>query len=182
MFITTLAISPDGRHVVEHATTVWDLERGIVTHQLIDHSSGDANAVADYLKGTLGQDDRRLRDLVTAVRTPARSSAAVTPDGRQVLQSGEDGIVRIWDLRSGTKLHTLAGHTGPVRSVAITPDGRWGASVCATTLVVWDLANAEMLAAFTGDGGFSTCDITPNGRAVIVDGPGGVFRVATSSP
>jgi hypothetical protein len=47
--------------------------------------------------------------------------------------------------------------------------------------VVWDLAHAEKIATSTGDGGYTTCDITPDGQTVIVDGPGGFFRVVTPS-
>ncbi|MGK7901848.1 MAG: WD40 repeat domain-containing protein [Hormoscilla sp.] len=46
-----------------------------------------------------------------------------------MLASGSnDNTIKIWNLRSGRLLRTLTGHSGPVRSVAISPDGQLLAS------------------------------------------------------
>ncbi|MBP8857939.1 MAG: hypothetical protein KBG60_07955, partial [Anaerolineaceae bacterium] len=45
-----------------------------------------------------------------------------------------------WDASSGEILHTLAGHTGSVRSVAFSPDGSTLASGSYDgTIIIWDL-------------------------------------------
>lgn len=41
---------------------------------------------------------------------------------------GADDTVRLWDPRSGVELQILSGHSGSVRSVAFSPDGRLLAS------------------------------------------------------
>ena len=63
-----LAISPDGRSAVEGATNLWDLERGVISHRLIDRSRDRTDLVASYLKPFAPPGDQRLQDLVSAVR------------------------------------------------------------------------------------------------------------------
>ena len=43
----------------------------------------------------------------------------------------------MWELASGHELHTLTGHSGSVRAVAVTRDRRWAVSASGTTLQVW---------------------------------------------
>jgi WD40 repeat protein len=50
-------------------------------------------------------------------------AVAYSPDGTTLASGSGDQTVRIWDVRSGTNLHTLTGHTDSVRAVAYSPDG-----------------------------------------------------------
>ena len=50
------------------------------------------------------------------------------PDGRTVISGSRDRTVRIWDAVRGTERARLLGHSAPVASVAISPDGRTIAS------------------------------------------------------
>jgi hypothetical protein len=43
--------------------------------------------------------------------------------GGRVATAGDDGTARLWDAESGKPLAVLQGHTGPVLSVAFSPDG-----------------------------------------------------------
>ena len=79
---------------------------------------------------------------ITAGRRPARSAAA------------SDRTVRVWDLATGAERAVLAGHPGPVWSVAITPDGPVAVSGGKDASVrVWDLAAGREEAALTGHDG-----------------------------
>ena len=49
------------------------------------------------------------------------------PDGSTWIAAEEDGLVRVGRFDGGAA-HVLAGHEGPVGSVAISPDQRWVAS------------------------------------------------------
>ena len=62
-----------------------------------------------------------------------------------------DGTVRIWDAATGESLQELKGHTGPVWSVAFSPDGRHLASGSGDhTVRVWDAATGALLRQLNG--------------------------------
>ena len=52
----------------------------------------------------------------------------------------EDNTIKLWDLEQGRELLTLTGHSGSIKSVAITPDCRRAVSgAYDKTVRVWDL-------------------------------------------
>jgi len=54
-------------------------------------------------------------------------SFALDASGRILVTGGLDRVVRVGSI-NGEEPHLLSGHTGPVMSVAVSPDGRWIAS------------------------------------------------------
>jgi hypothetical protein len=68
------------------------------------------------------------------------STYTFTPDGQQVLSGGQNGILQLYTL-DGTTRATLVGHTGEIKAVAISADGRWALSGANDqTLNLWSLA------------------------------------------
>ena len=51
-------------------------------------------------------------------------SGAVSPDGQLLATSGWDRIVTIWNVETQTAYRTLNGHTGEIRALAFSPDGK----------------------------------------------------------
>lgn len=79
--------------------------------------------------------DAQTGDLLTTFGDEARpvNSAALSPDGRQVLTSASDGSLRLWDAETGTLLRGQFDLSPDivreaVGAVAFTPDGRAVAS------------------------------------------------------
>ena len=90
----------------------------------------------DSLLNTL-IDSRRL---VRVITVPSNvSSVDVSPDGREIVSAGDDGLIRRWDLESGKPVgDPLAGNTGKA-GAGYVRDGRWIASGTAdSTLHIWD--------------------------------------------
>ena len=60
--------------------------------------------------------------------------------------------MRIWDPRTGQTRHTLTGHTGAVRALAVAPDGTWLASASDdATVRIWDIdSECDVMSIRTG--------------------------------
>ena len=63
------------------------------------------------------------RELTRLKHETSINDLALSADGRITVSGSPDHTVRVWDVRDGASLHTLAGHTGSVRSVALSADG-----------------------------------------------------------
>jgi WD40 repeat protein len=60
--------------------------------------------------------------------TGAVYSASFYPSGTRVATSGDDGLIRVWDVRTGRLLRSARATSGTVSDVAVSPDGRLLAS------------------------------------------------------
>ena len=125
--------------------------------------------------GVVVRDARTLR----AVRSfPGDGVAgALSPGGRLFATGGDDGSVRVLDLRTG-RARTAAGrHDAPVRDVRFTPDGRFLVSAGDdATVIVWDVARATALETFTGhSGAIAGLAVGPGGRRVYSAGADGTL-------
>ena len=81
--------------------------------------------------------DHRVRSLI------------FTPDGLTLLSAGDDKTIRLWDWRSGEIIttlmgHTGTGHTGSVRSLALSPNGHLASASWDKTIRLWDWRSGEL--------------------------------------
>jgi WD40 repeat protein len=66
---------------------------------------------------------------------------AFSSDGKTIASGGQDGLVRLWDSKTGKSLLTLRGHTEDVMSVAFRADGKQLASGSRDgTVRLWDIS------------------------------------------
>jgi WD40 repeat protein len=65
---------------------------------------------------------------------------AFLPDGQRFLTACDDGVLYLWDVRNGQKLHSFKGHKSGVWAVAVSADGRYALTGSSDrTLRLWRL-------------------------------------------
>lgn len=74
---------------------------------------------------------------------------AFTPDGKRLLAGAGDGSVTLWNIEAGEPVWEQKVHSGAIRGVAVSPDGKLCASGSVDQGVLWDIAG-ETLFVFPG--------------------------------
>ena len=144
-------------------------------------------AVAQRIPGV----DRELRphrpDLGRGDRSRAHVPAAplrggerpLSPDGERIATGGEDGVVPIWDARSGAQRAELRGHTGSVLSLAWdAPGARLISASNDGSVRIWLAASGKALETLRPHGGLVVygATFTPSGE-VLTTGADDTIRL-----
>lgn len=150
-----VAWSPDGTRLVTSGTTdviVWDPVTGqkvqTLAGELVGHTEGNFLGV--------GRVD-------------------FSPDGSRLAVGNQDGLPKVWDLKSGEPVFSLVGHTKICRPIAYSPDGKLLATGGHDGLVkIWDAQSGKELMSFQSPGPIVYgVDFSPDGnRLVEVDESG----------
>jgi WD40 repeat protein/tetratricopeptide (TPR) repeat protein len=101
---------------------------------------------------------------------PQRSQATLagfSKDSTQLATSGLNGVVYVWDARTGRLRHTLRGHTRSLASLVFSPDGR--------RLVSSVSVNAEVLSGGRRPGEIKVWDLQSGREMLSLDGQGEPF-------
>ena len=116
------------------------------------------------------------------------TSLAVSPDGRMLLTSSEDGMVKLWSVETGRVIRELAkgrpgdysNYQGVLNAVAFSPDGRLAAAGGnAGEVTVWHVSTGRAARAFSAEPRASVQSIAFSGRGaslLVADGVGRVVR------
>ncbi|MCX5414948.1 protein kinase [Streptomyces sp. NBC_00059] len=144
----------------------WQARHALVQVQLERADLEEARALADRLVreqptepevqtavrtlrsgGLTGAGCVDQRDLPWVAQPPScRTATRLTPDLRFAFVGSRDGMLRLWDMRSGKCLVALKGHTCPVHYVDVSADGRYALSGGPDQVVgFWDLAEGRCL-------------------------------------
>jgi WD40 repeat protein len=189
---------------------LWDVETGRLVRRLQGHQ-GSVECVAfspDGRHAVSGGDDTtvRLWDVGTGQELlrfegHGRSvgGVAFSADGRRALSASQDGTLRLWRLPDSRQLARLAdrlpavetryavrlfeGHTGHVRNVAVSPDGRLALSASGfpegdRTLRLWDVTAGKEVRQFQGHAGqVYAVAFSPDGRRALSGGADRTLRL-----
>lgn len=115
------------------------------------------------------------------------TSAAFSPDGRQILSASYDRTARIWDAVTGLQLISATGHTDKLQAAAFSNDGRQFATASADgTARIWDAATAGPRIVLRGhQGPVTTAAFSPDGQRIVtgsIDKTARVWNAVTGQP
>ena len=69
-------------------------------------------------------------------------SVHFSPDGQQLVSSGFDNLIKIWDVETGECLHTITEHENWIRTTYFSPNGALLVSAsCDHTVRIWNAEN-----------------------------------------
>ncbi|HEY9650164.1 MAG TPA: hypothetical protein V6C95_05840, partial [Coleofasciculaceae cyanobacterium] len=113
------------------------------THQVLEGLALPLTQAASVEPSKIWRCDRTLN-------CPA-NSLIICSDGRTLISGGTDGKIKLWDLKTGELLTTLAGHASSVDCVVIASDNKILVSGGSdSTIKLWNLETRELLHTFSG--------------------------------
>jgi WD40 repeat protein len=227
----TVAFSADGLRGLTETLVAWDLDTGkeVVRFRGLRVAVRDTEA-SELLPGGKARRDRsdETGDLICAVALSADGRLALSGHARltdkmTLILEGEDNpkekgakteyqatacVVRVWDGAAGRTLRTLEGHTGLIRDLALSANGRLALSAAGhyeisleadeaksgdkvtekhaaidCTCRLWDVASGrELWKSPPQDGPVYTAVLSPDGRKAIAAGAARVIRVYELPP
>jgi WD40 repeat protein/predicted Ser/Thr protein kinase len=168
--VRALAFGPDNSWLVSASDRaeqlhVWDIATGRCRNEIkrpgpqvlaVAVSPDGAKIATVDRGGNVNVSDRATGREVASWHVDGRwvekKALTYSPDGRLLAGTGEDqALVDLWDAQTHQRTARLAGHTGPVYVVAISPDGHLLASAGNDrTVRIWDMATAEAVAVLRG--------------------------------
>lgn len=179
-FIQDVTLSMDAQFALtaswDNTLRLWDLNAGKSTRLFRAHSkdvlscafSPDNRQIISAsrdrtirLWNTLGECkftiDNAHDEWVSCVRFSPQATSPV------IVSCGWDGKVKVWDMPTSKCLTTFEGHTGPVNTVTVSPDG----SLCASggkdgVAYLWDLKNKSQLYTLAAGGEIHALCYSPN--------------------
>jgi WD40 repeat protein len=160
-FVTSVALSPDGRWLAAGTAKVGEQQTEVI---LWDVATG-----------------REVRTLKGQAKGAA--SVAFSPDGRRLAAGSSDGGLKLWDPGTGKEVLTFGGKDEGAAGVAFSPDGRWLASASADeTVKVWDAGTGKEFLRLQPPGEKNdryvySVAFSPDGKRLAAGDRDGVVRV-----
>jgi WD40 repeat protein len=187
--------SPDGKRLAaigsDKIARVWDLERRSELLQLRGHSSSIETVAfsRDGSRMATGAHDGIVKLWSTGTgREVLQESTwpwglSVSPDGRRILDAGDEFSFTIRDAESGQRLVTVDTRVHEVVASAFSPDGQRVATVGGDGLGrVWDAHNGRLLLNLEGHTrNILSVAYAPTGEWIATAGPDGTARIWDAS-
>jgi WD40 repeat protein len=95
-------------------------------------------------------------------------TCTISPDGRRIIASSSDGVLRVWDAITGEVQMILDGHCSTITACAMSSDGRrLVAGAEGGELRIWDVASGKVLLSIDGHrGAVLACALSADGSRI----------------
>jgi WD40 repeat protein/tetratricopeptide (TPR) repeat protein len=197
--IHVLALHKDGRLLaaghVDGVVRLWNMDTMMEVRSFSAHTSSVSTVSFSPDCKTLATGDRNGKAKLWDVKTgrellPTQGhtgelfAVAYSPDGKLVATAGADRTVKLWGLGNGPILiHTMSGHSLPVRSLAFAPDSKTLATGSDDGGVrIWNVATGEERSVLTGHtNAVVKLAFTPDGKLLATASYDGTLRLWDSA-
>src|SRR5262249_46357330 len=127
-WVAAVAFSPDGKLLVSGGNDTT----GLVWPVPSPASEKKSSALTDVAWAFCSFQDAPARALKAAAPEPLHIlrtlsgvlCAALSPDGQRIAIGSKAGVLELWDTEKALVTRKFEGHTGDVRDVFFTPDGK----------------------------------------------------------
>ena len=179
--VTSVSFSPDGKRVVsgseDKMMKLWDTSTG----QLLRNFEGHADTVNSVafspngtrvLSGSGKLPSSTAKDIIAGIlaakgtEPPDVTMEKLAKAWRPQQSGGPDDTMKLWDATTGALLRTFDGHSGPVNSVAFSPDGARVFSI-SRTLQLWDTDTGQLIRNFGDSNKVLSVAFSPDGARLL---------------
>jgi WD40 repeat protein len=186
--IKALAFSVDGVAIVsagdDGLVQLWRAADGVEIASYEGHTFGvNCVAIAPDLKTLAsGSTDRTIRvwnGKTTVLTAPSAITGVAYLKGRDALVSaGDDGFLRIWDLKNAKQIREWKGHADSITHLVLSDDGKTLATAGADKLVkLWDMTGgAEIRSIARKQGDCEAFAMTPDAKQIASAGANSAIR------
>jgi len=104
------------------------IDLGIIANDVVFTPDARWMAIGSFKTASLWDVDAQRRISEFPINA-ATASISISSDGSRVLIGLNQGFIELWDALVPRRIGVLEGEPAPLAAVAISPDGRWAASV-----------------------------------------------------
>jgi WD40 repeat protein len=194
LYGVSVHFSSDGKRLIttsaDKTSKVWDVLTGEELLTLRGHTETLTDGIFSpdgTLLATTGNDgtarvwDANTGEQLLRIDLPEPAGIAFDPEGKNLAVADISlfgGSIEIWDVISGQKRLTLAGHEQGTNDVTFNSDGTQLVSVGQDQKIkIWDVSSGEEILTLVDDAPFYTLALSPDKSLIATGGRDGLAKV-----